>query len=163
MRRKDREIENQNAIMEIIKRCRVCSLAFSGGDYPYVIPINFGAGIKDGNPVLYFHGAGEGTKFDRIKCDDRTAFSMYREKELMIKEPACKSTMLYESVCGTGRMSVVEDMEEKYEAFNLIMRQYDSGKESFEFDSRVVEKTTVLKLNVEEMAGKTNAPVNPQS
>ena len=59
MRRKDREIENQNEIMEIIKRCRVCSLAFSGEDYPYVIPINFGVGAKDGKTVFYFHGAGK--------------------------------------------------------------------------------------------------------
>ncbi|WP_294150633.1 pyridoxamine 5'-phosphate oxidase family protein [uncultured Clostridium sp.] len=160
MRRKDRGIENQNEIMEIIKRCRVCSLAFSGEDYPYVIPINFGVGVKDGKTVFYFHGAGEGTKFDRIKCDNRTAFSMYAEEELVLKEPACKTTMLYESVCGTGRASVVEDMEEKYEALNLIMRQYDRESGAFEFDARVVEKTAVFKLEVEDMTGKTNRPKN---
>lgn len=158
MRRKDRGIENQNEIMEIIKRCRVCSLAFSGEDYPYVIPINFGAGVQDGKTVLYFHGAGEGTKFERIKYDNRAAFSMYAEEELVLKEPACKTTMLYMSVCGTGKAYVVEDAEEKYEALNLIMRQYDRESEAFEFDPRIVEKTNVFKLEVEEMTGKSNIP-----
>ena len=77
-------------------------------------------------------------------------------EELVLKEPACASTMLYESVCGTGRAFVVEGTEEKTEALTAIMRHYDKNKKEFEFGIKAVEKTTVIRLEVEEMTGKTN-------
>ena len=81
---------------------------------------------------------------------------MYATEELVLKEPACASTMLYESVCGTGRAFVVEGTEEKTEALTAIMRHYDKNKKEFEFGIKAVEKTTVIRLEVEEMTGKTN-------
>lgn len=160
MRRKDREITEKNEIYNIMERCSVCSLALSGGAYPYVLPLNFGAGERDGKAVLYFHGAGEGTKLQRLKEDNRAAFSMYAGEELVLKEPACSTTMLYESVCGYGRLSLVEQTQEKLEALKLIMRQYGRGNTEFEFDGRAVEKTAVIRLDVEEMTGKTNRTKN---
>lgn len=124
--------------------------------FPYVIPLNFGEKAADGKTVLYFHGAGEGIKFERLREDNRVAFSMYATEELVLKEPACASTMLYESVCGTGRAFVVEGTEEKTEALTAIMRHYDKNKKEFEFGIKAVEKTTVIRLEVEEMTGKTN-------
>ena len=42
MRRHDREITDKNEILEIMDRCDVCRLAFNDGDYPYILPLNFG-------------------------------------------------------------------------------------------------------------------------
>lgn len=156
MRRNDRAVVEQERILAMVKKCSVCSLAFAGGAFPYVIPLNFGEKAADGKTVLYFHGAGEGIKFERLREDNRVAFSMYATEELVLKEPACASTMLYESVCGTGRAFVVEGTEEKTEALTAIMRHYDKNKTEFEFSIKAVEKTTVIRLEVEEMTGKTN-------
>ena len=57
MRRYDREITDKNEILEIMSRCDVCRLAFNDGDYPYILPLNFGIGEKEGKIVLYFHSA----------------------------------------------------------------------------------------------------------
>jgi len=79
MRRKDREIRDKKEIQNIMEACQVCSLAFSGTqeEYPYVIPLNFGV-IWDGDQAaLYFHGAGEGTKTERMRRDERAALCMY--------------------------------------------------------------------------------------
>ena len=137
MRRKDREIRDKKEIQNIMEACQVCSLAFSGTqeEYPYVIPLNFGV-IWDGDQAaLYFHGAGE---------------------ELALKQPACRSTMLYASVCGTGRLSVVRDMEEKRRGLDALMRQYDRTGGGFEYDGDALERITVLRLLVEEVCGKSN-------
>ena len=131
MRRKDREIRDKKEIQNIMEACQVCSLAFSGTqeEYPYVIPLNFGV-IWDGDQAaLYFHGAGEGTKTER---------------------------MLYASVCGTGRLSVVRDMEEKRRGLDALMRQYDRTGGGFEYDGDALERITVLRLLVEEVCGKSN-------
>ena len=42
MRKADREIKNKEEIIDIIKRCDVIRLAFNNGDYPYILPLNFG-------------------------------------------------------------------------------------------------------------------------
>ena len=51
MRRYDREITDKNEILEIMSRCDVCRLAFNDGDYPYILPLNFGIGEKEGKIV----------------------------------------------------------------------------------------------------------------
>ncbi|MDF2587373.1 MAG: pyridoxamine 5-phosphate oxidase family protein, partial [Anaerocolumna sp.] len=42
MRRTDREITDLNQIVDIMKRCDVCRLAFFDKEYPYIVPLNFG-------------------------------------------------------------------------------------------------------------------------
>ena len=77
MRRKDREITDFDEIVEIIKKCDACRLAFNDGDYPYIVPLNFGLNVVDGKQVeLYFHCATKGTKLDLIRKDNRATFEM---------------------------------------------------------------------------------------
>lgn len=73
MRRNDRAVVEQERILAMVKKCSVCSLAFAGGAFPYVIPLNFGEKAADGKTVLYFHGAGEGIKFERLREDNRVS------------------------------------------------------------------------------------------
>ena len=62
MRRNDREVTDINEIMEIIADCDVCRLALNDDEYPYIIPLNFGAELVDGKVTLYFHSALKGKK-----------------------------------------------------------------------------------------------------
>ena len=156
MRREDREITEKIRLREIMASCRVCSIAFSGEDCPYVIPLNFGFCWEDDMPVLYFHGASQGRKLECMDRDNRVAFCMAAEKELKIQQPACGSTMLYASICGTGRLYRVEDRKEKIRGLTAIMRQYDRKSESFEFSEETAGMTQVLRLEVESLSGKSN-------
>ena len=67
MRRGERAIESKDGQKAILEHCRVCSLAFSGDEYPYVIPLNYGFVWNEDQetPVLYFHGAPVGTKIEQ--------------------------------------------------------------------------------------------------
>lgn len=55
MRRKDREISDFDEIIEVIKKCDVCRIALNDDGFPYVVPLNFGLDVQDGNVFLYFH------------------------------------------------------------------------------------------------------------
>ena len=162
--RDQREKENQEK-KGILEHCRVCSIAFSGDEYPYVIPLNYGFVWNEDQetPVLYFHGAPVGTKIEHMERDNRVAFCVQNEKEIKILEPACRSTMIYESVCGTGRLSRVADPGEKGEALTRIMQQYDPEGGPYEFAPEVAARTTVLCLRVETLTGKSNAPKPEQA
>lgn len=153
MRRKDREIKDLDEIVRIMERCEVCRLALHDGDYPYIVPVNFGVVCEGGDVTLYFHGANQGKKWDLIQKDGRAGFEMDGAHCLHIESEACKSTMEYESVVGRGRIKLVPE-EEKEQALLVLMRHY--GEKEYTMSRAVVEKTAVWKLTVEKVTGKAH-------
>ena len=59
MRRKDREITDICAILELVSECKVCRLAMTDGGVPYIVPLNYGYEYADGALTFYFHSAKE--------------------------------------------------------------------------------------------------------
>ena len=57
MRRKDREVTELETVKEIIRQCDVLRLGLADGDYPYIVPMNFGWEEKEGRLYFYLHGA----------------------------------------------------------------------------------------------------------
>ena len=151
MRRKDREITDKQEILEVMRKCDVCRIALHDGDYPYIVPLNFGLQVENDMPVLYFHGALEGKKYELIEKDNRASFEMDCGHEFILNDEKMSCTMAYESVMGRGQIQFVED-EDKFAALKIIMKQYHS--EDFEFGTKVIPVTTVFKMVVEEMTGK---------
>ena len=111
MRRKDREITDFNEIIGIIKRCDVCRIAMNDGEYPYIVPLNFGLDIQQGQVYFYFHSALEGKKLDLLRADPKVAFEMDCNHEFILYEEQMSCTMGYESVMGHGVIEVVPEEE----------------------------------------------------
>lgn len=152
MRRKDREITDVNEMLAIMKKCDSCSIAFYDDEYPYIVPLNFGVLLVDGQFELYFHGAHTGMKLELLKKNNHVAFEMNCSHKLLLEEKACNSTMEYESVCGNGIMEILAD-DEKIHALTVLMNQYQSDKRH-EFSENELKAVTVLKLNVKSISGK---------
>lgn len=136
----------------VLERCDVVRLCFCDGEYPYILPLNFGMEEKNGMPVLYFHGAGEGYKYTLIEREGRASFEADCAHRLVLDEEKGACTMEYESVIGRGKVFLVEDEEEKLRALGLIMRHY--GREEFAFRREVALITRVFRLEVGAMTGK---------
>ena len=153
MRRKDREITDFDEMVKIIKECDACRIALNDEEtgFPYIVPLNFGLDVEDERVYLYFHGAMKGKKLDLIKKDNRATFEMDCEHNFILYEARMSCTMGFASVIGHGTIEIVPD-EEKYEALKILMRQYHS--EDFQFDTRMMSVTTVLKMTVTDMIGK---------
>lgn len=151
MRRKDREITDFNDMLAVIDRCDVCRLALNDNDYPYIVPLNFGADARGEQVTLYFHSAMVGTKLELIRRDNRASFEMDCGHELVLENDTGNCTMTYESVIGRGTIEFVPE-EEKTAALRILMRHYRS--EDFPFNEAVVPKTEVFKLTVSSMTGK---------
>lgn len=154
MRRKDREVTRFSEKLDIMRRCSVCRLAFSDGEYPYIVPLNFGIVCEQEEIALYFHSAGTGKKIDLAKKHAKASFEMDCSHQIVMKEEAASCTMLYESIIGKGTLQLVEG-EEKIKGLNALMKQYYKDRQ-FEFPSDLVKQTTVLKLTVTEWTGKRN-------
>ena len=148
MRRNEREITDRKDIDDIIRRCRVCHLAMCDEGQPYVVPLNFG---YDGG-FLYFHAAPEGRKIDIIKRNNRVGFEFDILHDIVTAEQACKWGAKYESVMGSGTAEIVDDLEAKKEALQLIMRQYGNG--AWDFKEEILKKTLVIRVRILEISGK---------
>lgn len=153
MRRKDREITEQERIDEIIRACHCCRLGFCDQGKPYIVPLNFGYTKRDGTRVFYFHGAKEGRKIDCIRRSGWAGFEMDTHYKLNESEKACGYSARFRSVIGGGRISIVETAEEKREGLQVIMRHL-TGKDQWEFEEKMLEVVCVFKLEVEELSCK---------
>ena len=152
MRRHDREITDKNEILEIMNLCDVCRLAFKDGDYPYILPLNFGIEEKAGHIILYFHSALEGYKTELIKRDNHVSFEMDCKHELKYDEGKGYCTMAYESVIGRGRIEVLPN-DEKENALRKIMGNYHHSEDTY-FNPAAIPRTLVYMLMIEEMTAK---------
>ena len=102
-------------------------------------------------PVLYFHGALEGKKYELIEKDNRASFEMDCGHQLILDKAQGNCAMEYESVIGQGHIEMLNE-EEKYEALKVLMKQY--RREDFPFNEKVIPMTAVFRLRVESMTGK---------
>lgn len=153
MRKANREVKCRKEMIDIIRRCDVIRLAFNNGDYPYIVPLNFGFEDKGDQLTFYFHSALEGTKVDIMKNDNRASFEMDTKHELQYDEAKGYCTMSYESVIGRGKIRILSE-EEKMDALKKLMAQYHSADEEKYFNPAAIPRTLVYALEVESMTGK---------
>ena len=156
MRRKDREVLDFGAMIQIVDACTVCRLGLADeGSAPYIVPMNFGYEVEGEDLTLYFHGSKEGRKISLIRKNGGLAsFEMDCGHGLLESDAqACGYSYYYESVCGTGRIEVLEEAGEKERALRTIMRHY-TDRTGLPMNEKILERTCVMSLRVEEWTCK---------
>ena len=148
MRRKEKEIKSKEEIESVIQKALVCRLAMADENGPYIVPLSFG--YRDG--FLFFHSAKEGKKLDILRKNNKVCFEIDTDYEIVESEKACKWGMKFKSIIGFGNAFIIEDMESKKTALNVIMRHY-SGR-SFEFEEKEMNRFVIIKVEIESMTGK---------
>ncbi len=151
MRRAEKQITDQNEIDEVIRQSKVCRLAMTDGDQPYVLPVNFGYAP----PYLYFHSAAQGRKLDILRANPKVAFVFDHLEKIKKHAQACEWGAAFVSVIGEGTAKILSSPEEKTAGLNAIMAQY-SGR-SFEFDPKTLERTAVIQITISNITGKKGA------
>ena len=158
MRRKDREITDTDEILSVMEKCQVCRLGFCDDGEVYIVPLNFGLERDGERTTLYFHGAKEGRKIDLIARSPRVGFEMDTGAEVYTKaseDVACGYTARFQSVIGSGKVSMIHSADEKHHALELLML-HAAGKRDWQFDERMLDAVAVFKLDVEKMSCKSH-------
>ena len=138
MRRKDREITDFDEMMKIIAKCDTCRLVLFDDEFPYIVPLNFGTDVEEGQLYLYFHSAKVGTKLDLIRKNNKVTFEMDCEHNIIMYDERMSCTMGYESVIGHGH------------------------EEDFKFNEKVAMMTEVFRVKVLDMTGKRRDNIHPE-
>ena len=114
MRRKDREVTELETVKEIIRQCDVLRLGLADGDYPYIVPMNFGWEEKEGRLYFYLHGAAEGRKAELLRQNGACSFQMDCGHRV-VQLPGHGITTRYGCVMGKATVTPLTE-EEKWNA-----------------------------------------------
>ena len=153
MRRSDREITDANAIEAFIAKEQIIRIAFYDDGDIYIVPVNYGYHKENDSCKFYFHGAGAGRKYELAKASPRVGFEIDGRYELIEAETACDFSARFQSVIGTGTLSLVEDRSEKIFGLNCLMKQ-TANKTDWEYKDEMLGSVAVFRLDVEKMSCK---------
>ncbi|MBR5800951.1 MAG: pyridoxamine 5'-phosphate oxidase family protein [Lachnospiraceae bacterium] len=153
MRRCDREITDKRMIEEFIAGEQILRIAFNDGGDIYIVPVNYGYLLENENYVFYFHGAKAGRKYELAKLNPSVGFEIDGKFSLMTGEAACDYSAHFQSVIGTGRLSLILEKEEKILGLNALMKQTTQHAE-WKYSEELLRETAVFRLDVNRMSCK---------
>lgn len=152
MRRKDREIIDQNSILQFITKEQILRIAFCDEGDIYIVPVNYGY-IYDEQYTFYFHGAKAGRKYELAKNKPTVGFEIDGNYTLLEGAEACDYSATFQSVIGMGKLSLIEDNAEKISGLNAIMKQTTS-KVEWDYSDEMLDAVAVFRLDVEKLSCK---------
>ena len=156
MRRSDKEITDMDTIYSILKSSETCRIAFCDNKWPYIIPMNFAYD----NGFIYLHSAREGRKIDILNDNNRVCFEIDDQCEILPAENDCNWGMKYRSIIGNGLAIIEDDIIEKKNGLNIIMKKYSHKspfpKDSFEYSKKSLDAMVIIKIEIMDISGKTS-------
>jgi nitroimidazol reductase NimA-like FMN-containing flavoprotein (pyridoxamine 5'-phosphate oxidase superfamily) len=161
------ETRDRTVMEEVLKTAAVGYLSFNGPDgWPRVTPLNF---VFDGR--ILWHGAIFGERFECLQKDPRATFlavfpQIYLPSYFASAESACHANMAYSSTLVRGRVTALQDPEEKCAVLNQLMEKYQPEAQYRKIApedalyKKILPATGIYALSIEDMAGKFNISQN---
>ena len=153
MRRSDREIKDISQIKAFIQKESIMRIGFYDEGEVFIVPVNYGYVFENDKHVFYFHGAKAGRKYELAKKAPAVGFEIDGNYELQKAETACDYSAKFQSVIGNGKLKLVNDYAEKIKGLNILMKQ-STGKDDWNYESKMVDGVAVFKLEVEKLSCK---------
>ena len=154
MRRAEKEVKDLEQLEEILRDCNTVRIGTQDAEGMFIVPVNYGYDLTEGQLTLYLHSAREGRKAAAFRRGGAVAFEMDCGHQLMTAEQACSYSCAYRSIMGSGTIRELTDLEKKRTALNAIM-VHMTGRE-WELPAEQVDRTAVFALRAAEWTGKSN-------
>ena len=158
MRRKDREITEQNEIIKIITECQVLNLGLANDNDSYVVPVNFAFELVGDKKLFYFHSAKAGKKIAMIEKNNHCSFVLYNDLGVVLKKERNSATNYYRCVMGKGKIREIKELSQKRHAAEKLLVKYKCETE-LTLSDEALDNTYIAEIVVEEMTAKANQGV----
>ena len=157
IRKKERQITDKQKIAEFLDEQKIIRIGYHDrvNDEVYIVPINYGYKIENEDYIFYMHGGQKGRRYELAKDEPNVGFEIDGDYELVPGELACQHTAKYKSIIGNGKIQLVNDIEEKKAAIDIIMK-HTTGKSGFEYNPKMLEKLGIYKLTATKLTCKAN-------
>ncbi len=159
VRRRDKEVRDPAAVLDVLRRGEVARIAMVDADGgPYVVPVSYAVlPPGDGEPLrIVVHGAREGRKVDALRRDPRVCVEVTVDAETIPAVRACDVTVRYRSVIAFGRAAFLEDRAARAAALAAIAERYNPG--SPPIDEGEARKIAILEIRIEAATCKVSPP-----
>ena len=152
MTKREYKITDEGEIRRILDTAKVLRLGIAVDNEPYIIPLNYGYTLENGELKLYLHSAVQGNKLDLLRKNPNVCFELDCDLIPFEGRVACQYGLSYSAVSGRGRAVLIEDVEEKMEGMSILMKT-QTGRD-FEFNERLVSIVAVIRVDVTEYTVK---------
>ncbi len=123
---------------------------------PYLVSLS--CGYDEEHNCLYFHCAREGKKLQYLKSNNAYGGKHYWTTAIL---KARNAHHLYASVHFSGRVTLIEDLEEKHQAMKCMMNQLVKNPEALiaKLTPDRLRNTGIGRIDIEYMSGKKSKEV----
>jgi hypothetical protein len=122
MRRKDREIQDRLAMLDVIRNGKYAVIALCKDSEPYLVTMSYG--FDQTTETFYFHGANKGRKIDFLKTNPEACLTVIEDKGYQFGH----CTHAFRSVVVRGKMLLVDEPAERITAIRLMIDQLETDK-----------------------------------
>jgi nitroimidazol reductase NimA-like FMN-containing flavoprotein (pyridoxamine 5'-phosphate oxidase superfamily) len=153
LRRSEKAITDPAEMWAIIAGQKFVTLALCKDNVPYLATVNYGYDQVAG--CLYFHCAGEGKKMDYLQANPVVWGQVIEDNGYL--DGKCDHA--FRTVQFEGRVTLLEDIEEKRCALSLMIDRLESDPEAVKtrlITAKALERVTIGQVHIETMTGKAN-------
>lgn len=156
-RRPERAITDREEMEYVLGKALICRVGMCDGDEPYVLPMNFG--YREG--AFYLHSSLKGRKAEILRKNPKVCIQVEADCAVVEDDEPCGWTMKFRSVLAFGTVVFLESEAEKIDGLQAIFDQYTSMTYKAEdFRPKILEKTAVIRVDVENMTGMVHGYSN---
>ena len=151
IRRKDREIVDSSEMKQVLRSARFVTLAMCMNGEPYLATLSHG--YDEERNCIYFHCAGEGKKIDILRANNLVWGQALIDHGYV--QGACDH--LYSTTQFRGRVTFVEDLEEKRHALQVMIESLDYNLLEVmknQIKPKSVQRVTIGRIDIYYMSGK---------
>jgi nitroimidazol reductase NimA-like FMN-containing flavoprotein (pyridoxamine 5'-phosphate oxidase superfamily) len=158
VRRKDREITDQNEMQQILKTTKYVTIALCIDDQPYLVSLSHG--YDQTQNCLYFHCAPEGKKLIYAQTNPNVWGQAVLDFGV-----TDECDYAYTSVHFQGKLTLINDLTEKKHAMDVLVRQVSLNPEAklAKIKPEKLDKTTMGRIDISYMSGKKHQAPKAQT
>ncbi|MCK4896250.1 MAG: pyridoxamine 5'-phosphate oxidase family protein [Candidatus Heimdallarchaeota archaeon] len=151
IRRKEKAITDEKIMKKILSEVAYVTIALCKDNQPYLVSLSHG--YDPDRNCIYFHCASEGKKIDYLKENNVVWGQAIVDKGYI--QGSCDH--LYATTQFKGKVTFVNDFEEKREILTNMVRKLDENPDVLiekQLTQQSITKITIGRIDIEYMSGK---------
>jgi Predicted flavin-nucleotide-binding protein len=152
MRRKDRQITDENELCQILQQGKYTVISMCRDNEPYIVTLSYG--YDKAKNALYLHTGLKGLKIDFVAYNPNVCATVIDDRGYIAGECGHK----YRSVVISGIITFLEDIEDKKRGMEVILNHLEENpaaiKEKALKNEEMYNNIAILRLDIKSLTGK---------
>ena len=151
MRRREKEIESEEEMVEILRGTKYVTIAMCSKGQPYLATLSHGYDAE--MHCIYFHCAKEGKKLEILKANNIVWGQALRDKGYVVG--SCDH--LFETVQFQGSFKMIEDLAEKEHALRVMIHSLEPDPQKVideQINKKSLSRVGIGRIDISSMSGK---------